>query len=130
MLRWFGPIQWPTIPGPIMSARNSNFLPFQTNTMGQELPRRSISAISSRFPAGISQFILQDAGGPEQANHVGFALGAEAGDDIGGPLAQIAGSAGNFPFLLQRAGGEFNFRADAGFVVVLAFESEVGASCA
>ncbi len=50
-------------------------------------------------------FVLQDAGGPEQANHFGFALEAEAGDDFRGALTQVAGSAGDFPFLLQSAGG-------------------------
>ena len=30
---------------------------------------------------GDLHFVLQDAGGPEQANHFGFALEAEAGDD-------------------------------------------------
>jgi hypothetical protein len=39
-------------------------------------------------------------------------------------LSQISGRAGDFPFLLERAGGNFHFGADAGPVVVLAFERE------
>ena len=88
-----------------MSARNSYLSPFQTKTIGQELPRRSISAICSLFRAPDLHFVLQDAGGPEQANHFGFALEAEACDDFRGALTQVAGSAGDFPFLLQSAGG-------------------------
>ena len=54
---------------------------------------------------GNLHFVLQDAGGPEQADHFGFALEAEARDDFRGALTQVAGSACDFPLLLERAGG-------------------------
>ncbi len=54
-----------------------------------------------------------------------FFFGAEAGEDGSGILAEIAGGSGDFPFLIERAGIEFNFGADAGFIVAERFEIDV-----
>src|SRR6267378_905289 len=44
-----GATQWPTTPGPIMSAMNSYSRPFHENKTGQELPRRSSSVMLCTF---------------------------------------------------------------------------------
>ncbi len=62
--------------------------------------------------------------GQSESNDFGFALEAEASNDFRGALAEVAGSSGDFPFLLQRASRKFDLRSDSGFIVVLAFESE------
>ena len=56
--------------------------------------------------AGRIHFVLQHPGGPQQPNHVRSAPVPKARHDFGWPLSQVAGSAGDLPFLLQRASGE------------------------
>src|ERR1700676_4691527 len=75
-----GATQWPTTPGPIMSAMNSYSRPFQVKRTGQELPRRSSSAREGNFLAG-GEPMADDAG----ANHVGneFVFAAVPGEEDG-----------------------------------------------
>src|SRR5216684_3533545 len=88
-----GATQWPTTPGPIMSAMNSYSRPFQANKTGQEL-----------------------------AHDFDVLLGAESGEDGRSILAEKTGRALHFPFLIQRTGVDFDLGTDRAFVVVQRFQ--------
>ena len=65
----------------------------------------------SALVAGDLHFVLARAGGPAEAEDVGGVFfGAEAGEDFGGGLAEVAGGAGNFEELLARTGENFDRR--------------------
>ena len=66
-------------------------------------------------------FVLRDAGGPEETDDFGVFFVFESGEDGGRVLAEIAGGAGDFPLLIERAGVDFDFCADGAFVVVEGF---------
>src|SRR5713226_2105474 len=70
-----------------------------------------------RFARGELDFVLRDAGGPEETQDVHFAFSAEAGENGRGVLAQVAGGALDLPLLIKRPGVEFDFRADGALVV-------------
>src|ERR1700731_2210298 len=81
-----GATQWPTPPGPIMSAMNSYSWPFQENKTGQELPRR--------------------------AHDFGVALRAEVREDGRRVLPQVSRCSCYLPFLIERSGVKLDLRAD------------------
>ena len=74
------------------------------------------------FQPGNSDFILQNAGGPEHAHDVGLLGLAEADDEVGRVLSEIAGRSGDFKFLAIRSGEDFDFGSDRALVVVQALE--------
>ena len=79
-VRW-GATQWPTTPGPIMSAMNSIFAAIP----GEEDGARAAAAIEFAdgliFFGGEIDFVLRDTGGPEEADDFGIFFVFEAGED-------------------------------------------------
>ncbi len=76
------------------------------------------------FVGGDFDFILQDSGGPEQADYVSLFGLAEANGEVRRVLAEVAGGSVDFEFLAQSSGEDFNFRADGALVVVESLERE------
>ncbi len=66
-------------------------------------------------------FVLGNSRGPEQPHDFDIFFGAESGEDRCGVLAQVAGGAGDFPFLIERACIDFHFCADSVFVIAERF---------
>ncbi len=76
------------------------------------------------FFGGKIDFVLRNAGGPEQTDDFDVLLRPEASEDRRGILSEVAGSALHFPLLIQRPGVQLDFCADGAFVVVEGFEIE------
>ena len=74
--------------------------------------------------AGDLNFVLQHAGGPQHADDVGFLGIAQADDDVGGILSEIAVRSVDLKLLPVAAGEDFDLGADGGFVVVQSLERE------
>src|SRR6202049_2198830 len=67
-------------------------------------------------------FVLQYAGGPQQADDVRRARRAEAGADFGWALPEISRGAGNLPLLPLRSGEYFDLCTESALAVVRALE--------
>ena len=98
-------------------------MPSQTNSVGQELPRRSISCKFLHLVAGDFDFVLQDSGRPQHAHDVGLLRLAETDVQVRRVLAEIAGRSGDFKLLPVGAGENFDLGADGALVVGEAFRS-------
>src|SRR5277367_3002587 len=74
------------------------------------------------FLGGKIDFVLRNAGGPEQADDFGVFLFGESGKNRWRVLPEITRSALYFPLLIECACINFYFRADGAFVVGEGFE--------
>ncbi len=74
--------------------------------------------------AGDLNFVFQHARGPQHADDVGLLGVAQADDDVGGVLSQVAVGAVDFELLPVAAGENFDLGADSGFVVGQSLERE------
>ncbi len=104
-------------PAPITSEMNSYLCPSQTNNVGQELPRRSISVKVTGLFGGNLDFVLQNSGRPEHSDDVGVISAAQTGKDLRRALAHISSRARNFPLLPECACKDFDFGSQSGLVV-------------
>src|ERR1700719_1848407 len=93
---------------------------------GEEDRARASAAVElserMKFFRGQIYFVLGNAGGPKQTHDFDIFFGAESGEDGCGILAKVTGSAGDFPFLIERARVNFHFCANGGFVVAERFQ--------
>ena len=112
-----GETQWPTTAAPITSEMNSYFFPFQANSVGQELPRRSSSVMARELFVRHLCFVLRNSGGPQHPHHVGVFRAANAGKKLLRSLAQIAGGSGDLELLPDAIGKDLYLGADRRFVV-------------
>ncbi len=78
-----------------------------------------------RFLGSEIYFVLRDAGGPQESDDLDIFLRAESSEYGGGVLAEIPGSAGHFPLLIERAGINFDFGSDSSFVVAEGFQVDM-----
>ena len=69
-------------------------------------------------------FILQNAGGPEHAHHVGLLRLTQADGEIWRVLAEISVRAVDLKFLANAVGENFDLGADGALVVVQSLERE------
>src|SRR5258707_12698890 len=76
------------------------------------------------FSSAEIDFVLRNAGGPEQTDDFDVLLRTETGEDRRGILSEVARSALHFPLLVQRPGVQLDFCADGVFVVVEGFQIE------
>src|SRR5271156_5172774 len=71
-----------------------------------------------------SNFILQNAGRPQHADHVGFLRLPKTDGQVGRVLPEVAGRPIHFKLLPQACGKNFHLRADGALVIVQALERE------
>ena len=74
------------------------------------------------FHSGNLDFVLNHAGGPQHAHHVGLFGLAESDHEVGRVLSQIAGRARDFKLLAIRSGEDFDLGANRALVVGQALE--------
>src|SRR6516225_35251 len=97
---------------------------------GKENGTRTATAVkladALRFLGNKVDFVLRHAGRPEQAHGVDNFLRAQPNEQGSRVLAEVPGSTGDFPFLVERARIDLDLCADGALVVVRAniFEND------
>ncbi len=117
-----GEIQWPITPAPITSVMNSYFSPFQANSVGHELPRRSSSRNDAGLFTATSISSCSTPVGHSMRTISAFVFLPRPARISRRSLAQVARAACDFKLLPQSVGEDFDLGSQPGLVVGQAFE--------